>query len=132
MWFCDMPAPAPPPRLTVRPADVHAGVPDAAVTEVLAPAEAAEVAALVAEALALAAPDGELAETAVDVDDAAHPAASTLTASGITASSAFFTRLPSGRGQTSCHSGLPLTPMTPQRPPWLGLAGNYSGSRISA
>jgi|HubBroStandDraft_4_1064222.scaffolds.fasta_scaffold1216604_1 hypothetical protein len=112
MWFCDMPAPAPPPRLTLRSADVHAGVPDAAAAEVLAlgvlapvealapevpaPVEAAEDAALVAGALALAAPAGELGEAAVDVDDAAHPAASTPAASSGTASSAFFTRLPSG------------------------------------
>jgi hypothetical protein len=116
MWFCDMPAPAPPPRLTLRSADVQAGVPDDAATEVLAlgvlapevlePVEAAEDAALVADALTLAAPDGELAETAVDDDDAAHPAASTPAASSGTASSAFFTRLPSSRGQTSCHSCL--------------------------
>jgi hypothetical protein len=109
MWFCDMPAPAPPPRLTLRSADVHAGVPDAAGTEVLAPAEAGEDAALVAEAPALDAPaldapalgalDGEVAGTAVDDDDdAPHPAASTPAASSGTASSAFFTRLPSGRG----------------------------------
>jgi hypothetical protein len=106
MWFCDIPAPAPPPRLTLRSADVQAGGPDAAATEVLAPevpapeapapVEAAEDAAPVAGALALAAPDGELGETADDVDDAAHPAASTPAASSGTASSAFFTRLPSG------------------------------------
>jgi hypothetical protein len=108
MWFCDMPAPAPPPRLTFRSADVQAGVPDAAATELLAPAEVAEDAALVAPALVLEAPDGELAETAVDdvEDDAAHPAASTPAASSGTASSAFFTRLPSSRGQTIGHSGL--------------------------
>ena len=111
MWFCDMPAPAPPPRLTLRSADVHAGVPDAATEvlapgvlapvealapEVLAPVEAAEDAALVAGALALAAPAGELGEAAVDVDDAAHPAASTPAASSGTASSAFFTMVPIG------------------------------------
>lgn len=84
---------------------MQAGVPDAAATELLAPAEAeveaAEDAALVAEELVLPAPDGELAETAVDDvdDDAAHPAASTPAASSGTASSAFFTRLPSGRGK---------------------------------
>jgi hypothetical protein len=91
-----MPGPAPPPRLTLRSADVHAGVPDAAATVVLAPAEAAEDdedAALVAEALALEAPDGE---PAVGVDDAAHPAASTPAASSGTPSSAFFTRPPIG------------------------------------
>src|ERR1700684_3801359 len=89
MGFCDMPAPAPPPRLALRSADVHAGVPDAAGLELVAPevlapagaagdAEDAEDAALFAEARALEAPDGELAEAAVeDVDDAAHPAAST-------------------------------------------------------
>jgi hypothetical protein len=110
-----MPAPAPPPRLTLRSADVQAGVPDAVAAELLAPAEAAEDAALVAaapvpaaglEALALEAPVGELAAAVVDVDDAAHPAASTPAASSGTASSAFFTRLPSGRGQTSSHSDL--------------------------
>ena len=98
-----MPGPAPPPRLTFRPADVQAGVPDAAAAELLAPAAAAEDAALVAEELVLPAPDGELAETALDDvdDDAAHPAASTPAASSGTASSAFFTRLPSGRGKRS-------------------------------
>jgi hypothetical protein len=115
MWFCDMPAPAPPPRLTLRSADVQAGVPDATAPEVLAPAEAPaaapveapEDAALVAEALALAAPVGELAGVVtVEVDDAAHPAASTPAASSGTASSAFFTRLPSGRGKTIGHGCL--------------------------
>jgi hypothetical protein len=100
-----MPAPAPPPRLTLRSADVHAGVPDATATEV-PPAEAAEDAALVAEAVALEAPDEEPAAAAVGVDDAEHPAASTPAASSGTASSAFFTRLPSGRGTTSRHSCL--------------------------
>ena len=109
MWFWDMPAPAPPPRLTFRSADVQAGVPDAAATEELAPADAAADAAPVAAALALEAPDGELAGTEVDddVDDeAAHPAASMPAASSGTASSAFFTRLPSHRGQTIGHGCL--------------------------
>jgi len=89
-----MPAPAPPPRLILRFADVQAAVPDAAAAEPGAPADAAEDAGLVAAELALEAPDGEPAETPVDVDDddAAHPAASTLAASSGTASSAFFTR----------------------------------------
>jgi hypothetical protein len=93
-----MPAPAPPPRLTLRSDDVQAAVPDAAATELLALAEADEDAALVAEALAPEvldeALDEELAETPVDDDDddAAHPAASTPAASSGTASSAFFTR----------------------------------------
>ena len=87
----------------MRSADVQAGVPDAVAAELLAPAEAAEDAAPVAaevalEALALEAPDGELPAAVVDVDDAAHPAASTPAASSGTTSSAFFTRLPSGWG----------------------------------
>jgi hypothetical protein len=98
-----MPAPAPPPRLTLRSADVQAGVPDAAL---LALAEAAEDAAPVAAApvpaaVALEAADGELGaavDDVDDVDDAAHPAASTPAARSGTASSAFFTRLPSVRG----------------------------------
>jgi hypothetical protein len=112
MWFCDMPAPAPPPRLIVSSADVQAGAPDVAATEPAALAEAdadaadADDAALAAGALALDVPDGELAETPVgdDDDDAAHPAASTPAASSGTASSAFFTRLPSCRGLSICHS----------------------------
>jgi hypothetical protein len=99
-----MPAPAPPPRLTFRSADVQAVAPDAAATELLAPA-AGEDAALVAEVLALDALGGELAGTLVDDDDdAAHPAASTPAASSGTASSAFFTRLPSGKGLSICQS----------------------------
>jgi hypothetical protein len=90
-----MPAPAPPPRLIFKSADVQAGVPDAAAPDPVAPAEAD--AAPVAVALALEAPDGELAEVAVDVDDEEHAAASTPAASSGTASSAFFTRLPPGR-----------------------------------
>jgi hypothetical protein len=46
------------------------------------------------EALALEALDGEVTETAVDVDDAEHPAMSTPAASSGMASSAFFTRSP--------------------------------------
>jgi hypothetical protein len=61
-------------------------------------------AALVAGVLALDVPDAELAGApagaAVDVDDAAHPAASTPAASSGMVSSAFFTRLPDGRGRT--------------------------------
>jgi len=118
MWFCDMPAPAPPPRVILRSADVQAAVPDEAATELealaeAAPVDAAEDAALVAEALVLEAPDGELAEVPVDVDDddddAAHPAASTPAASSGTASSAFFTRASlSGRGLSRRH-GLAVT-----------------------
>jgi hypothetical protein len=83
----------------LRSADVQAAVPAAAgelaPADEAAPAEEAPVAPDdgLDEELA-----GELDEAAVDVDDAAHPAASALTASSGTASSAFFTRLPSGRG----------------------------------
>jgi hypothetical protein len=40
MWFCDIPAPARPPRLIFRSARVHAGVPDDAAPELVPPAEA--------------------------------------------------------------------------------------------
>jgi hypothetical protein len=77
---------------------VHAGVPDAAEPDPAALVEVPDDAEPVAEVPALevsdAELDGELAEAAVDVDDAAHPAASTPAASSGMASSAFFTRSP--------------------------------------
>jgi hypothetical protein len=64
----------------------------------VASAEAASDAAPAGEVLAPGALDpeidGELAEAAVDGDDAAHPAVSTPAASSGMASSAFFTRSP--------------------------------------
>ena len=73
---------------------MHSGVPDATEPDPVALVEVADDAALVAEVLALEAPDAELGEAAVDVDDAAHPAVSTPAASSGMASSAFFTRSP--------------------------------------
>jgi hypothetical protein len=104
-----MPAPAPPPRLTCRSAEVQAGVQDEAVVpEVpepgavlepvgLAPVPAAPVldapelalADAVAPVLPAAAPD------APDVvDDAAHPTARSPALSSGTTSNAFFTSSP--------------------------------------
>jgi hypothetical protein len=82
--------------LTARSADVHAGVPDAE-PDPAAPVGAADDAALLAAVLALEVPDADVDgadEAAVDVDDAAHPAASTPTATSGMASSAFFMRSP--------------------------------------
>ena len=73
---------------------MQAGVPDTAESDPEALVEVADDAALAAEVLVLEAPDAELAEAAVDVDDAAHPAVSTPAASSGMASSAFFTRAP--------------------------------------
>jgi hypothetical protein len=76
---------------------VQAGVPDGAAPDPPALVEAADD-PLVLEVPALEAPDAELdgepAEAAVDVDDAAHPAASTPAVSNGMASSTFFTRSP--------------------------------------
>lgn len=114
MRFWDMPAPAPPPRLTLRSAEVQDASP-AAAGEV-EPAPAAGVADAVAAAddepvpppLVLAPPvlaAPELVPAELDVepgaaaddedDDAAHPAVSTPAASSGMVSSALFTRSPS-------------------------------------
>jgi hypothetical protein len=106
-----MPAPAPPPRLACRSADVQAGAPD----ETVAAAEVPEFAAaldVALEPLGLAplldAPElapadalDELAPVApaeapgaLDVDDAAQPAARSPALSSGTTSNAFFTRSP--------------------------------------
>src|SRR5580704_7551540 len=96
-----MPAPAPPPRLACKLADVQAGVPPVTVTV----PEAAELAAELAPAAAL----GELDELApppaaagaLDVDDdAAQPAARSPALSSGTTSSAFFTASSLGNGRT--------------------------------
>jgi hypothetical protein len=75
---------------------VQAGVPDETETEPVAVGEAADDAALVAEAPALEAAADDVAETPADEDedDAAHPAARTPAASNGTTTSAFFTRFP--------------------------------------
>jgi hypothetical protein len=75
---------------------VQTGVPDETEPEPVAAGEAADDAALVAEAPALAAPADDVVEAAAgeDEDDAAHPAARTPAASNGTATSAFFTRSP--------------------------------------
>src|SRR5580692_819070 len=101
-----MPAPAPPPRLACKLADVQAGVPPVTVTV----PEAAELAAGLELAPALEAPElapaaalGELDELAlapppaaagaldVDDDDTAQPAARSPALSSGTTSNAFFT-----------------------------------------
>jgi len=97
-----MPAPAPPPRLACKLADVQAGVPPVSVTV----PEAAELAAALELAPALEAPEltpaaalGELtlepppaAAGALDVeDDAAQPAARSPALRSGTTSNAFFT-----------------------------------------
>jgi hypothetical protein len=108
-----MPAPAPPPRLAVRWAGVQAGAPEAVVDpEAPEPAPALDAAldplglapvldAAVLDAPALAGaleelPPVEPAEApgALDVDDAAQPAARSPALSSGTTSSAFFTRSP--------------------------------------
>src|ERR1700722_2445500 len=109
-----MPAPAPPPRLACKLADVQAGVPPVTVTV----PEAAELAGALELAPALEAPElappaalGELAELALapppaaagalDVDDdAAQPAARSPALSSGTTSSAFFTASSLGNGRT--------------------------------
>ena len=108
MWFCDIPAPEPPPRLACRLADSHAGVPAATVP---APDEAEDVAELglaeVPGAAGAPAPPlaGELGDPALrvaeagaeapdDVDNAEHPAVSTPAASSGTASNLLFTESP--------------------------------------
>jgi hypothetical protein len=111
-----MPAPAPPPRLAVRSADVQARAPDETVVdpEVPLPAPAVDAAleavglAPVLDAAVLDAPEPALAGAldelppvppadapgALDVDDAAQPAARSPALSSGTTSSAFFTRSP--------------------------------------
>jgi hypothetical protein len=77
---------------------VHAGFPDAAAPpDPPALVEVADDDPPVAEVPALEAPDAELdgeLAAAVDVDDAAHPAASTPAVSSGMTSSTFFTRSP--------------------------------------
>jgi hypothetical protein len=127
-----MPAPAPPPRLAVRSAEVQAGAPDEAVVDPevpepvvlepvgLAPVPAAPVLELDAPALALAGALDELppdeAPGALDVDDAAQPAARSPALSSGTTSNAFFTRSP------YCNPGgdALMSLKTPQRPTRLG------------
>jgi hypothetical protein len=108
-----MPVPAPPPRLTFRSADVHAGVPGA---DALAPEAAGLEAAL--DAAELAALDETVAEAAADdeVADAAQPVARTPAASSGMSSNAFFTRSP------DCHGigHFPDAFTTPHAPYWLG------------
>jgi hypothetical protein len=108
-----MPAPAPPPRLAVRSADVQAGAPEAVVDpEVPEPAVDAALEPLglapVLDAAVLDAPEPVLAGAldelppvepadapgALDEDDAAQPAARSPALSSGTTSSAFFTRSP--------------------------------------
>ena len=109
VWFWDVPAPAPPPKLTARWADVHAGTPDEtllvpAVPELvalelapklaaleLAPPELAPAAGLEElDELAPAAPVDAVDPPGVD-DEAAQPAARSPALSSGTASNAFFT-----------------------------------------
>src|ERR1700678_4482054 len=105
-----MPAPAPPPRLACRSAEVQAGVPDEAVVapEVPEPAAVLETVGLapVPDAPVLEAPELALddalapappapAPDATDVDDdAPHPSARSPALSSGTTSNAFFTRSP--------------------------------------
>jgi hypothetical protein len=109
-----MPAPAPPPRLAVRSADVQAGAPDEALVDPEVPAPAVEAAleplglAAALDVPVLDAPEPALAGAldelppvdpaeapgALDVDDAAQPAARSPALSSGTTSSAFFTRSP--------------------------------------
>jgi hypothetical protein len=104
-----MPAPAPPPRLAVRSADVQAGAPAETVVDP-EPEPALAVAPVVALALApvLDAPEPALAGAldelppavpveapgVLDVDDAAQPAARSPALRSGTTSNAFFTRSP--------------------------------------
>jgi hypothetical protein len=116
MWFWDIPAPAPPPRLAFRSADVQAGAPDEAVVDPEGPdpapaldaaleplglAPVLDAPVLDASELALAGALDELPPAApveapgpLDVDDAAQPAARSPALSSGTTSSAFFTRSP--------------------------------------
>ncbi len=103
VWSCDMPGPAPPPRLACRSADLQAGaadesaaVPEAAELDALEldglELDAVELAAA-PDALSLVAPD-DAADGADVVDDAAQPAARSPAPSSGTTSKAFFTRAP--------------------------------------
>jgi len=126
VWFWDMPAPAPPPRLTARRADVHAGTPDeTAVVPVvpelvaleLAPAELAPAAGLEElDELAPVAPV-EAVDPADVEDEAAQPAARSPALSSGTTSNAFFTTFSLRQRQDDALMSL----MTPQHRTRLGL-----------
>lgn len=99
MWFWDMPAPAPPPRLTLRSTDVQADSRDDPGDVESEPAAgvvaAADVVTLVPAAVVVpATADEETDEPAVDDDEAAHPAVSAPAVSSGMASSTVFTRSP--------------------------------------
>jgi hypothetical protein len=142
-----MPAPAPPPRLAVRSADVQAGAPDEAVVDPEVPEPAALDAAV--EPLGLAAvldapvldapelagaldelPPAEPAEApgALDVDAAAQPAARSPALSSGTTSSAFFTRSPYCNPVGDALMSL----MTTQPRPRLGRIFRFARPRAAA